>query len=198
MGSEMCIRDRYVSQVHDLDRPPASSWLSQFRELLDREQFNLVIPCNDPSILPLHQQREALSGYPIYLVNADIFDAVMDKAAVNEIAAQVGLNLPTEVVIRSTGDIDQIEKLRPPYVLKPTQSFTAGRLSSKNHVLIVRDLPSARRQIEAILERTPVAVQEYFEGHGVGVEFLAKDGEILMSFQHRRLHEPPDLSLIHI
>ena len=125
-------------------------------------------------------------------MNANIFDAVMDKAAVNEIAAEAGLNLPAEVVIRSTGDIDQIEKLRPPYVLKPTQSFTAGRLSSKNHVLIVRDLPSARRQIEAILERTPVAVQEYFEGHGVGVEFLAKDGEILMSFQHRRLHEPPD------
>ena len=183
---------RYVSQVHDLDRPPASSWLSQFRELLGREQFNLVIPCNDPSILPLHQQREALSDYPIYLVNADIFDTVMDKAAVNEIAAEVGLKLPAEVVVRSMGDIDRIEQLRPPYVLKPTQSFTAGRLSSKNHVLIVQDLSSARRQVEAILDRTSVAVQEYFEGHGVGVEFLAKDGEILMSFQHRRLHEPPD------
>ena len=65
-------------------------------------------------------------------------------------------------------------------------------MSSKNHVLIVRDLSLARRQVEAILDRTSVAVQEYFEGHGVGVEFLAKEGEILMSFQHRRLHEPPD------
>ena len=182
---------RYVTAVHDLERPPASSWVSQFRDLLDREQFDLVIPCNDPSILPLHEQREALSDYPIYLVNAPIFETVMDKAAVNVIASKAGLKLPAEVIVRSNDEVSKIEKLRPPYVLKPTQSFTARQLSSKNHVLTVKDLDSARKQIQAILQRTSVAVQEHFDGHGVGVEFLAKEGEILMSFQHRRLHEPP-------
>jgi len=183
---------KYVAQVHDLVRPPAVHWTTEFLELLSNEQFDLIVPCNDPSILPLHEHRKLFSSYPIYLIEEAIFETVMDKAAVNEIAEKSGLRLPAEVTIRSTDEVDKIRRLRSPYVLKPTQSYTANHLSRKNRVAIVDDYHAASAKITKLLQRTPVVVQEYFEGQGVGVEFLAKDGKILTAFQHLRLHEPPN------
>jgi len=189
--SSLAKNSKYVAQVHDVVRPPAASWTTEFLDLLQTEKFDLIVPCNDPSILPLHEHRKLFSSYPIYLIEEPIFETVMDKAAVNKIAAESGLKLPAEVTIRSTNEIEEIRQLCSPYVLKPTQSYTTSHLSGKNHVVIVDDYRSASSQLTAMLERTPVAVQEYFEGQGVGVEFLAKDGKILTAFQHLRLHEPP-------
>ncbi len=192
-----CARDsvskasKYVHRVHTPTRPPARDWQNEFRELLEREQFDLIIPCNDPSILPLHQQREFFAAYRIYLVDAAIFDTVMDKASVNKIAAGAGLKLPNEVTIRAAEELAQIDALSPPYVLKPTQSYVASSLSQKNHVVIESDRDAACRKIEKMLASTPVAVQEFFDGRGVGVEFIAKEGKVLTAFQHARLHEPP-------
>ena len=36
-----------------------------------------------------------------------------------------------------------------------------------------------------------VILQEYFTGAGVGIELIARHGEIFYAFQHRRLHEVP-------
>ena len=182
---------KYVARVHEVVRPPASNWTTEFLELLRNEQFDLIVPCNDPSILPLHEQRELFSSYPICLVKEQNFDTVMDKVAVNEIAAKAGLRLPKEVVLRSLDEADKISQLRSPYVIKPTRSYTSSHLSRKNHVAIVADFQAASIQVAKMIDRTPVAVQEYFSGQGVGVEFLAKDGKILTTFQHLRLHEPP-------
>ncbi len=193
-----CSRDcvskwsRYVSAVHSLQRPPSEGWVGELRRLLDQERFDLVIPCNDPSILPLHQHRNQFEDYPIYLVDKAIFDSVMDKASVNRIAERAGVKLPREVLVQSPEKIGELDALASPLVLKPTQSYVADRLSSKNEVVTVPDLATARVAIRKMLEVTPVAVQEYFDGFGVGVEFLALGGRVLSAFQHARLHEPPE------
>lgn len=182
---------KYVRHVHDVARPPSKYWVTELIEVLNKEQFDLVIPCNDPSILPLHEKREEFAQFPIYLVDNDIFDLVMDKAAVNEVARTCGLNLPKEVVIRSEDELCLLDQIKPPYVIKPTRSFTSERLSKKNNVAVIESRESAGRQIKSSLNQTPVAVQQFFQGIGVGVEFLASNGKILMAFQHQRLHEPP-------
>ena len=38
---------------------------------------------------------------------------------------------------------------------------------------------------------SPLLLQEYFTGDGVGIEVLADQGEVVYAFQHRRLHELP-------
>ncbi|MCA9136347.1 MAG: ATP-grasp domain-containing protein [Planctomycetales bacterium] len=193
-----CARDstaicsKYVGTVHQLSRPPSNDWKSELKELINRERYDLVIPCNDPSILPLHGEREYFKGLPIYLIDEAIFDTVMDKAAVNLIAAQIGIRLPRETVVSSAAEIDAIDALSAPYVLKPTRSYLENNLAQKNHVVICPNRSAARGKLEQLLTSTPVAVQEYFEGRGVGVEFLARDGQLMTAFQHRRLHEPPD------
>ncbi|QEF99623.1 Low molecular weight protein-tyrosine-phosphatase etp [Stieleria maiorica] len=185
------VRSKYVHSVHSPLRPPSGGWVEEFEALLQREQFDLVIPCNDPSILPLHQERQRFSDHRIYLIDEGIFDTVMDKAEVNRIASAAGLRLPREAAIRGKEDFDALNQITPPYVLKPTQSYVSSNLGQKNHVAILPEKQSAVAAIDRMLRSTPVAVQEYFEGVGVGVEFIARDGRVLSAFQHQRLHEPP-------
>lgn len=183
---------KYVHKVHTPPRPTSTGWESEFESLLSDEKFDLVIPCNDPSILPLHQNRKRFAAFPIYLIDDAIFETVMDKGAVSVIAREVGLRIPLEVVVDSPEDLDGVDQLAAPWVLKPTRSYVSKKLSKKNHVRICHDRESARRHLHTMLKETPVAVQEFFQGHGVGVEFIAEKGRILSAFQHERLHEPPD------
>src|SRR4051794_16465886 len=52
-------RSRYCGAVHLLPSfsPAQSEWKEALLKLVAREQFDLVLPCNDPSILPLQQHR---------------------------------------------------------------------------------------------------------------------------------------------
>ena len=189
--SSIAVHSKYVSQAHQLSRPPSETWANEFEDLLEREAYDLVIPCNDPSILPLHENRDRFAQYPVYLTDAKFFDTIMDKAAVNRVAAKCSLNLPRELAINSETEIALLDELQGPYVLKPTQSYTLTNLAKKNHVELEHDLETAKQKISRLLDSTPVTVQEYFSGCGVGVEFIASNGRILFAFQHRRLHEPP-------
>ena len=53
--TEVARRSRYVRAVHELPpfRPGDDSWKRTFLDLCARERFDLVIPTNDPTIIPL-------------------------------------------------------------------------------------------------------------------------------------------------
>lgn len=184
------LKSRHIRCCHALPRPPSHGWREALRDLIRHEGFDLVIPCNDPSILPLHEERDFFATLPIYLIDEPIFEQVMDKSHVNSVASSIGIQLPKECLISKVSEIDDIDDFNAPFVIKPTRSFVASHLSKKNHVSITSDRENAKEQIQDALQNTPVLVQEFFQGHGVGVEFLAKNGEILTAFQHERLHEP--------
>ena len=48
-----------------------------------------------------------------------------------------------------------------------------------------------KERVTHTLQFGQVVLQEYFSGEGVGVEVIAKPGEVQYAFQHRRLHEVP-------
>ena len=54
------LKSRYISKIHWLPYylSDGSEWLRAFDELLEREQFALVIPCDERALLPLHHHRE--------------------------------------------------------------------------------------------------------------------------------------------
>src|SRR5260370_3031051 len=53
------LRSRYLAAVHDL--PPwmgdGTAWLRAMEALLRAERFDLVIPCNETTLLPLQRHR---------------------------------------------------------------------------------------------------------------------------------------------
>lgn len=186
------LRSRYVRATHHLDRPnrDGSDWEEQLVTLLREEMFDLVIPCNDRCAIPLQENRQRWEQHPVYLLNAEAYRVSFDKALTGELVRTLGIPAPRERLVRTSHDKAIVSELDPPFVLKPVRSVSVDRLDQKNHV-VHANAGDVEEKLDSLLPRTPVLVQEYFAGTGVGLEFLAHRGELLMVFQHERLHEPP-------
>ena len=186
------LRSRYVHRLHPLPPPgPDNRWKQPMLQLLERERFDLVIPCNDPSLIPLQEHRKEFEDYPLYLLDDRTYLLAFDKSESNRVVRSLDIPVPNERLVETTSDVPAIESLTTPLVLKPVRSYLADSLGHKNRVLFADTTAEALKTAGQLLKRSPVLVQEFFDGVGVGVEFIAYEGQLLVTFQHVRLHEPP-------
>src|SRR5262245_29884816 len=58
-------RSRYVKCIHELPgySETSAEWRRALVELMRREQFDLVIPCDDPVLIPLQRYRRELEEH---------------------------------------------------------------------------------------------------------------------------------------
>jgi predicted ATP-grasp superfamily ATP-dependent carboligase len=63
------------------------------------------------------------------------------------------------------------------------------KLDTWGKVWIIDTAAELRQLLSRITDQESFLVEGYFEGVGVGVSVLARDGEILQAFQHRRLRQ---------
>lgn len=186
-------RSQYVARAHSLPRPgPDDRWIDAFVELLEAERFDLVVPTNDPTLIPLQMARARLeSSGRLYLLGDHAFRTAFDKVATRELAVRHGAPVAPGAIVALAAEIDFALRDRSyPLIIKPPASFHVDDLEQRNSVVRVYDPDAAR---SAILERLTlgrVIVEENVIGPGWGVEVLAHDGKILLSQQHQRLHEP--------
>ena len=188
------LRSRYVAHAHALPAYDDGDrrWLDALVDLLRRERFDLVVPCDDPTQLPLQLHRAAIEPHAaVYLLSDEAFAVTASKVRTSALARELGIPVPFEVVVDDAGALDRIQRLALPLVLKPHQSYGTDDLSRKRVVRKVATAAELRPALEAMLRHGPVQVQEHVTGAGVGVELLAHDGEVLVAFQHERVHEPP-------
>src|SRR5216684_4098791 len=183
---------RYVSRFHVL--PPYSAkdsgWKLAFKRLLQSEDFDLVIPCDDPRIIPLQFNRAELEPLTrIYLLEDRAFQITSNKLASHQLAKELGVPVPRSVQL-SRLDSDRLEGFGLPLVLKPLSSFTRENILDRNRVRKAYSYEDAVAALDRMLIAGPVLVEENFLGRGVGVEVLANEGKILTAFQHQRVHEP--------
>ncbi len=188
------LRSRYIAQAHDIPGPAVGdgSWLAPLVDLMDRERFDLVIPCSDPALVPLQRHRAEIEPHGrVYLLSDRAFAVLFDKLQTTELARSVGVRVPREVVISGPGEAEGVpESFRLPVVLKPSMSFDPARPDAKRMVRKAYSWGEFQASLAEMIQAGPVAVQENFIGQGVGVELLLDRGETLLAFQHLRLHEP--------
>ena len=186
-------RSRYIRKAHLLPswRQPVVSWKSSLQQLLREEKFDLVLPCIDPIVMALHQHRTEFEPHGrIYLLSDTAFEVTFDKFKTTDLARSLSIPVAREIIVRSLTDIDRIRaEFELPVVLKPKASFVQEG-GDRQMVRKVYSWEVMERHVEEMCSRGPVAVQENFIGRGVGVELLMQQGEMLLAFQHMRLHEP--------
>jgi predicted ATP-grasp superfamily ATP-dependent carboligase/protein-tyrosine-phosphatase len=185
-------RSRYLRTVHDL--PPFSpddlAWKEALLGLLEREGFDLLIPCEDPTLLPVRAYRSEFEAVVRVAIPEERALAVaFDKIRSYELAQALGLRVPRGRVLERAEDLEVLH-LRAPLVLKPRTTFAYPDLTNRRGVRTFLDLASLRAFLAQTGVGEPVLVQEFFSGIGVGVEVLADRGEVLVAFQHERVHEP--------
>ncbi len=185
---------KYVQQVHEIPVYQADddAWREALIRLLRTQKYDLVIPCSDPTILPLQYHRSDFETFtPLALLRDEVFEIVFDKTRLNTLAASLGINLPKSETINTLAQVRGLSsKLGLPLVLKPASSFRMSNLRRKNHVRIADSEEEAAQYVANMLPEGAVQAQACFKGIGVGVEVLADEGRILLAFQHERVHEP--------
>ena len=188
------LQSRYVKQVHRI--PPyceeTSDWIHAFQRVLRHQQFDLVLPITDSTILPFQLHRAEFEPLARFcLLPDDIYSICSDKAETYKLAVQEGVPLPRQRVVRSVEEALECAKdFGYPVVLKPKRSAVS---QNPNVRQVVRKARNERELLELAKQMTAdqeVLAQENFIGGGVGVEVLCKDGQILTAFQHERIHEP--------
>ena len=189
-------QSRYVRTRHDIPAPSLQrfEWRDRLLEILRREHVDLVIPCNDPSILPLQLHKADFAPFLgcIYLLEDRAFRIAFDKLESYDLARSLGIRVPRRLRVACLEDLPPaLDAFSFPVLVKPRASFTSDRLTSKHHVRWARSPRELQSLVQALLPWGDVAVEERISGRGAGVEVLAHEGEVLACFQHVRVHEPP-------
>ncbi len=186
------LRSKYISAVHHFpcysDDPAA--WQASVLSVLRAFSFQLIVPCTDPTILAFDAHREEFAEYPIAIPKADAMGLLFDKEKTHELCVALGIPVNDSARISASSTAQTlISRFGLPLVLKPRRSYWLDRLDTADKVWIVENEAELRRVLTIISEPARYLVEGYFEGSGVGVSVLVRDGEILHAFQHRRLRE---------
>lgn len=166
-------------------------WLASLKDLLRSKKFDLVIPAMDSTYIPLFLNRKDLGGFAkLVLPNEDSFQKSYFKDKTIIMARELGVPIPESAMINKKDGLIT-KDLTYPLVVKPVSSKVwVDGYKLEIGAKVARDFGELKNSVVPLLYFTPVLVQSYFAGVGIGQEFLCKEGEIILAFQHERIHEP--------
>jgi predicted ATP-grasp superfamily ATP-dependent carboligase len=166
------------------------AWRISLLDALRAHSFDLLVPCDDRAILPLHIHRQEFSGYTVAIPNPGAMSLLFDKECTHQLCAELGIPVAASARVKSSDTAQELAGLLGlPLVIKPRQSYWIDRLDSSGKVSIVESKAELHQLLNALEEPSRYLVEAYFEGVGVGVSVLAQNGKVLHAFQHRRLRE---------
>lgn len=192
-SNEPVLRSRYVHTVHDLARwsPDSDDWLHDIQALVSRADFDLIIPATEAALVPLHHARDHLpADGRFYLLNECSFATFFDKGRTHTLAESLSIPVPKGTILRPSEPWRRrVAGWRFPLAVKPLCSVDPTDVRAKRFVRRAESVEELETCLAMMTQDEGVIVEEWFEGRGVGVEFLANRGQILFAFQHERLHE---------
>jgi predicted ATP-grasp superfamily ATP-dependent carboligase len=190
-ASRYCIRQAAVPNA--LVDP--GGFRAAVEELITRWSVGVLLPVSEQALRVLLPAGFERRGVCVPFPSADVFSRISDKAVVLEAAAQVGLAVPAQRVVRHPDDRAALAQGTPPFPLaiKPARSVaeTDGVLTKLevSYAATPRELDRALAGLPAAAY--PVLLQQRVVGPGIGVFLLIWNDETLAVFAHRRLREKP-------
>lgn len=189
----IALRSRYLHRFHAIpDYSPTSDlWKERLTRLLEQESYDLVIPANDSTLVPLQLHRQDFVRFPeILLHDQATFDVVFDKAKSFDLAQRLGVNVAPGIRVEKFDRRSLPADLAFPAIVKPLTTFDGEREDgASNVVLKIESWGDLERTLRTPPYDRGCLVQEFFPGVGMGVEVLVHEGRILTAHQHQRLHE---------
>ena len=182
------LSSRYIAATHRLPAYPQDrdGWIQGLRALIDHHALDLVIPINDSDLFLLQAHADEIGRERLAIANPEALRIFTDKAATRELAGSLG------VPVAGAAPLDPAELLNCrtafPLVLKPRRSYEIGSETGKLYAKIVRSEAELRNELAGELSGELV-IEQYYPGVGVGFSVLARNGRLLLCYQHRRLHQ---------
>jgi len=187
---------RYAQNYRQYPDPLGAE--SDFRLWIEQQiaenRYQLIIPVTERSATALKPLLSNSVTRPfIALPDLDSFEIALDKNQTLSLAKELGIPTPKSWLIESLNDVDSISSDSGyPLVIKPARSIgDSGDKRQQLNVAYAHSAEELANKLKHYLLFGPVLVQQYIAGDGVGIELIAKQGETLLAFQHKRLHEVP-------
>lgn len=196
-GHSLASSSRYCAGAVAL--PSALDSPTRFVEALGAAVLSLsadvLIPISEVSLLATLSTRDALPQVRVPFPPIDRVRLALDKLAVSDIAASLGIAVPRQVVVRERADAAAAVNLVGgfPVVIKPARSVvSAGEGLEKTRVAFAQSWDELLRVLSGTRQNWyPLLLQQRVFGSGTGVFVLLWDGALVASFSHRRIREKP-------
>jgi protein-tyrosine-phosphatase/predicted ATP-grasp superfamily ATP-dependent carboligase len=186
------LKSRYIARIHRLPYylDDGAEWLVAVENLLRREAFDVVIPCDERTVLPFSHFREILAPLThLAIPDRSAIDVLFDKHETRELARAAQIPVAPGRLMTSTDTPDRlIAEFGLPVVVKPRHSYRLDNLHARGKVLIAADADSLGKTMRAA-EEGQWLVEGYVSGRGLGVSVLANQGRVSQAFQHQRVRE---------
>lgn len=196
-GDSIARRSRAVKAIYALPSSGASisAWSRRVKEIFLKNEFDAVIPASEAAWLGLMRIKDSLPESVLrFLPGEKAFESVYRKSKTLELARSLSIPIPESHLFTNEADaFSFLEKrgFREPHIGKPDVSKVwSGEYRVDLGVRVLETRESARSFLRSTIPFVPVLIQARVSGVGIGQEFLASHGEIILSFQHERIHEP--------
>ena len=188
------LASRYVSKIHLLPYylDGGAQWLQAMQQILATEHYDMVLPCEERSLLPLFMHQQALPAETVLAIpHAVGLDAFFDKVNTRALAAQVGVPV-AKGFVPSPGDTPAqvVARLAFPMIAKFKKSYALPDLYVRTGVEIIRTAQALDQWwVRGAANLGDMYFEEIFEGTGLGVSVLCHRGQVLQAFEHHRVNE---------
>ena len=187
------LRSKYIGRTYAPSPYGVSpeGWVSSVSDILRDETFDLVVPCDERSIIPLRLHREQWPRTKLAIANDLAFDTFVDKWKTRTAASAAGVPVARGRLLRTKDRAPSlISEFGLPIVLKPRQSYRLDNLAQRMSVRILATEEELDEAIFQIEEANFYVIEELVPGYGIGVSVIASNGQVGAVFQHERVHEP--------
>lgn len=192
--SSPALKSRFIAAAHRLPPYPLDprAWEQALKRLIDDHGFLKVVPTSDSGLFMLRHHAEALGRDRVGIANAEALETFSDKANTRALAERHGVKVAKGRLIEHGEAPEALaQSLGLPLVLKPRASYALGDIATKRSARVVHDLAELDGQLRSGAWDGCVA-ESFFQGVGIGLSVLAREGRIVFAYQHRRLHESSD------
>lgn len=191
------LASRYIEAIHYL--PPflddGAEWQAGVEALWAAEGFDLAIPCDERALLPLarHRRRFEAVGRRLAIPDDGAIDVLYDKHRTRELARKLGVHVAPGRLLGADEDAAAlVAEFGLPLAIKPRASYRLDLLHARGRVSMARDVDQVAAALHRLAPGTAL-VEGYAQGRGCGVSVLADRGEVVLAFEHHRVHD--DLTL---
>jgi protein-tyrosine-phosphatase/predicted ATP-grasp superfamily ATP-dependent carboligase len=192
--SSPALTSRYIQRVHPLPfyLDGGKVWLDAVSTLLEREQFKLVIPCDERSLLPLIRHRDELSVYSkLAIPDARGMELFFDKHNTRELARTLHIPVANGRLLTAWDTPHTIASdVGLPLIAKYRRSYSWPEIYVRTKTTVIdseSELADWLRKNQSAGE--DALFEHMFPGIGVGVSVLSSEGKILQAFEHHRVRE---------
>jgi protein-tyrosine-phosphatase/predicted ATP-grasp superfamily ATP-dependent carboligase len=184
------ILSRYIARTWEQPpSTPTAAFLEWLRQLMVQNEYDLIVPSTEYSLLPLAElEDDDPLRAPIQVAPRASLWRALDKWSTLELARSCGVPTPRSRLHTSHSKLSPPESF--PVVLKTARSvIPIGGAVQQMRAFLARDYSEWKRTLHSLLPLTPVVEQECLSGYGLGIELLYENGRMVWHFCHKRLHE---------